>query len=494
MRLAGLVLLSALMIVTVAGCQQAETPKASPEPAMIARANLAVSPSLLTLARNPKDFEGEDLRLAGTYKPLPLPVCSDETHLSPATWALSDGGIEILASGFDSALRELALPGLPLEVEGSWQRWQGPVGCGRRAPSQLVWYLQLTNILSPNPLSASVPISPLPNDPTTTALAALIEADGAPTPTPLPVTAIGDSPLAEAVTPTPFASVTQTPRLSGTPFGTAVQSGSVTPTGVATLAGSGTPSATALGTATSTSNVNTPTPTATSVPSGPTPTPTVSKPILLDYDDLSKRNIAAGDLHEWQFAGATDLPVTIRVAPSSGLDVVLGLFDPSDESLDTFDETGEGQTETIDIAGLPTTGLYTLQVSAAGQTSGSYALVLQSDSSRPFVLFQGIIGYGESRSGTTPAGSDHLWNFEGVAGDVINIRVAATTATDMQIYFNNHNGQETEFVNDNSVFFPPQDREEILGLRLPVTGLYTIGIGEEDLVELGYTILIERVS
>jgi hypothetical protein len=64
----------------------------------------------------------------------------------------------------------------------------------------------------------------------------------------------------------------------------------------------------------------------------------------------------------------------------------------------------------------------------------------------------------------------------------------------MQIYLNNHDGQETEFVNDNSVYSPPEDREEILGFRLPASGLYTVGIGEEELEALGYTIVIERAS
>ena len=64
----------------------------------------------------------------------------------------------------------------------------------------------------------------------------------------------------------------------------------------------------------------------------------------------------------------------------------------------------------------------------------------------------------------------------------------------MQIYLNSHDGRETEFVNDNTVYHPPDDREEILGFRVPATGLYTLGVGEEDLEALGYTIVIERES
>lgn len=492
MRLAWLVLLIALAIIALSGCQQAEAPTGTPPPAMIEQANLAVAPSLLTLARNPGAFEGQDLRLVGNYQPLPLPVCAGETHRSPATWALGDGEIQILASGFDDALRELASPGLPLEVEGSWQRWEGPVGCGRRAPSQLVWHLQLTNILSPNPLSASVPFTPGPVDPAETPSSAAALAGDASSPIPLAATPFADNPSTEGiVTPTSGLPETQPPGGTATPIRTTSPNGSATATTVLATAGSGTPSATPQGSTTATTSVGALTPTITST-SGPSPTPTDARPTLLDYDDLSKRTIAAGDLQEWNFAGATDLPIIIRVAPSSRLDVALELLDPSGESLDVYDGAGAGQTEFIDESSLPASGLYTLQVSNIGQSSGSYAVVLQSDSSRPSVEFQGVLVYGETRAGTTPVNGDHLWNLEGVAGDIINIRVAATTSTDMRIYFNNHNGQETEFVNDNSDFFPPEDREEILGLRLPATGLYTIGIGEQDLDSLGYTILIER--
>jgi hypothetical protein len=425
-----------------------------------------------------------------------LLVCTEETHQSPATWTLRDGEIEIPVSGFDSALRELASPGLPLEIEGHWERWEGPVGCGRRAPSQLVWYLRLTNILSPNPLSASLPSTPEPIEAATTRPPdSIAGGDAAGTPQ-LGTTSATGLPVSGTPTATPSILGTLTPIESTTPGVTALPTGSVTPT--PTGNGSGTPTTTPSGTttATPTPGVNTPTPTATTVPGTATATPTIDsgQARLLDYDDLSKRTIAVGAVQVWQFAGATDLPIVIRVAPSSGLDVALELIDPADELLGTYDQTGIGQPETIQQNELPRTGLYTLRVSTADQTSGSYALVLQSESSRPLVFFQGTLTYGQTRAGTTPVDGDHLWNFEGVAGDTINIRVIATTATDMQIYLNSIDGQETEFINDNTTYFPPEDREELLGYQLPATGLYTIGIGEENLESLGYTIVVERVS
>lgn len=499
MRLAGLVLLSALVILTLGSCQQEEATSTPVPAAAIERMNLAVTPSLLTLARNPAAFAGQDLRLAGTYKPLPLLVCAGETHQSPATWALSDGQIEILASGFDGALRRLASPGLPLEVEGSWQRWEGPVGCGRRAPSQLVWHLQLTNIVSPNPLSAALAFTP---EPAATAAVQPVSTEitnGLGTTEALAeATTENQSQAGTGATPTPGLPGATAGIASVTPTASIQPGSSATSTATPVAGTSVTPSATPLGTPTATlaagASTLTPTPTTNATGSSPTATVDSGRPILLDYDDLSKRTISAGGVQEWQFAGATALPIALRVAPSSGLDVALDLYDPSDELVDVYDLAGAGQPETIAEDDLPVAGLYTVKVRAANQTFGSYAIVLQSESSRPFVLFQGTLNYGDTRAGTTPPDGDHLWNFEGVAGDVINIKVRATTPTDLQLYLNSHDGQETEYVNDNTVYFPPEDREEILGYRLPATGLYTIGIGEEDLESLGYTIVIERAS
>jgi hypothetical protein len=497
LRLIWSLLLGALTIVVVAGCQPEEATNTPLPAAAIERATQAESPTLLTLARNPGAFEGKDLRLSGAYRPLPLQICVGETHQSPATWALVDGEVQILASGFDSELRKLAPPGLPLEVEGRWQRWQGPVGCGRRAASQLVWHLQLTDILSPNPLSAAIPFTPeaigaVTTTPTPDSLAAG-EATAPPLTNTIPV---AEEPSGNLPTATPGGSPTQTPFASATAGADDSPAGSATVTTSPAPAGSGTPSATPSGTGTPTPNSLTATPTATTTPRSPTPTPTVDsgQPRLLDYDELSKRTIAAGGVQEWQFAGSIDSPIIINVAPSSELDISLELRDPTDQLVGVYDHTGAGQTETITENELPRTGLYTLQVSSILQSSGNYAIVLQSESSRPFVEFQGLLTYGVARAGTTPIDGDHLWNFEGVAGDVVNIRVTATTQTDMQIYLNGHNGVETEFVDDNTVYFPPQDREEILGYVLPASGLYTVGIGEENFQELGYSIIIEKVS
>jgi hypothetical protein len=493
MRLAWLVL-SALLLAVVGGCQQEAATNTPPAAAIIEIANLPAPVSLLTLARNPVAFEGEDLILSGNYQPLPVPVCSEETHRSPATWILSDGEIEIPVAGFDSALRDLAPAGLPMEVEGRWQKWEGPVGCGRRAPSQTVWHLQLVNILSPNPLSASLPLTAVPVVATTPVATQAILADGGTPVAALTATATStDQPPGVGPTATSSLTGSLTPAASSTPGPSPSGTTVATVTPFPTFTVTGTVSVTPNGTTTPTGNAPTPTPTSAS---GSSPTPTVNggQALLLDYDDLNKRTMTAGSVQEWQFAGAINAQIILSVAPENGLDVALELLDPSNNLIDEQDLRGPGQVEVINEDNLPASGLYTLRIASVDQSAGSYALIVQNDSSRPIVLFRGILAFGETRAGSTPINGDHLWHFEGFVGDVVNILVTATTAADVHIYLNNHDGRETEFVNDNSVYHPPDDREEILSYRLPATGLYTIGIGEEDLEALGYIIVIERDS
>ena len=145
--------LFALAVMLIACRDQApatETPV--PAPPLDERPIRAEAVSLLTLVRNPGSFENGYIQLSGIYEPLPLLVCEADAHRSPATWALVEDDIEVLASGFDAELRELADPGLGLIVEGQWRQWEGPVGCGRRVPNQQIWYLDVANIVSPNPL------------------------------------------------------------------------------------------------------------------------------------------------------------------------------------------------------------------------------------------------------------------------------------------------------------------------------------------------------
>ncbi|MGH2536836.1 MAG: hypothetical protein ACRDHL_05540 [Candidatus Promineifilaceae bacterium] len=142
-----------LIWLALAGCQGSAPPAATVVGTIPAPPVLIPEVAPLTLVRNPSAFDGQFVRLTGAYRPLPLLACGQETHLSPATWLITALDVEIPAAGFDTALRTLLAPGALVTVEGRWQYFEGPVGCGRRPPLESFWYLSVVQLINPNPLA-----------------------------------------------------------------------------------------------------------------------------------------------------------------------------------------------------------------------------------------------------------------------------------------------------------------------------------------------------
>src|SRR5690606_12333742 len=127
-----------------------------------------------------------------------------------------------------------------ITVDGRWLQWTGPVGCGKTAGVEEIWYLAVQNVVEPHPLVRATPG-------TVTAVA------GAPTALPgatAPATAL---PSPTGVTPLSPASATPTPTLAapaGTatgspePYPGATQTATVTPAGTPGTGTPGTPQVT----------------------------------------------------------------------------------------------------------------------------------------------------------------------------------------------------------------------------------------------------------
>ncbi|MGD2050333.1 MAG: hypothetical protein PVH03_12590 [Chloroflexota bacterium] len=462
------------------GCQPETTVTETPIVPTIANfPPQADSTALITLVRNPGFYEGSYLQLSGQYRPIPLVVCSEEGHFSPATWALVDGGIEILAAGFDGVLRRLAEPGLPLTVEGRWQQWEGPVGCGRRAPVTEIWYFEVNNIVSPNPLTtgqvgddiASLPIEPSPDtagEPTPSIVVPTSSPTSPPTSTPLPTTAATSVPQI-ATTNTPATTpVTTTVTPSPTPIS---QRGVATSTPTSTATTTGTP--------------------ATATPdASPTDDDVTSEPI--EFEDIFKETLATGEIDRWSFQGNSGDVVYISVSPVQGLDVSLELLDPNDSSLVSRNQGASGQVENINQQSLNTSGEYEILVRSMANSSGDYAIVLQTEDSQPFASFQGNINYGNSRTNSVAENVDEMWNFVGTTGDIVTIRAVASGSEDLVLYIIDPDSLYVEEADDNTTYGPPDDEEIIDEFTLQKTGLYTIGIGEYDYEPFGYTLTLEE--
>jgi len=219
------------------------------------------------LNNNAAAYQNKFIRVTGNYFPQKLPGCAPYSGpVFRSVLVAEDLQLDVL--GGETALR-LAPPNTLLTVEGIWRKYEGSVGCGKEPPRQTLWYLEITNIVAPNPIVGVTPESAAPGDappPTNTpALGVNI-----PTPTAVATTTAVPTPTATPLdtipTPTTVIVMTVTPDLTAT--GTAA----LPPTNTPTPNGSGTPTPT--GTLTTT-----PTPTNTGTPGTPPPSATPQPPL-----------------------------------------------------------------------------------------------------------------------------------------------------------------------------------------------------------------------
>lgn len=443
---------------------------------------------MTTLLRNRASFEGQTIRVIGQYRSLPLLVCGTTTHRSPASWTLVFGDIETFVAGFDDALRPLAASGLSLTIEGRWQKWEGPIGCGRRAPSQEIWYLAASRIVSPNPLVKSdsdedvIVVLPSPTsdtgpDPTEIAQ---ITPDEQPTETiETPEANLTPSPSPTFQTiPSPPPAATITPRPSSTPE---IDS---SPTSTITSTTSTTPPATSDGTTTVTSTA-----TATATTSGgpPAATNTPADQGALSLDTVEKSVLAANTPHIWRFTPTAGEPITLTAGSGLNMNIKLELIGPGGTIVATANQGTTGQPETILHTPPSPSGQYQVIISDAGGATGPYILMMFDDNSEPEFVIQRTITYGTTGSGSVPANIDHIWNFEGLAGDVISVLVSPTSGSgDLVLYLVTPSGELLEIIDDTSV----GGNESINGFNLTESGFYSIGIGELDFAPVSYSMTL----
>lgn len=123
------------------------------------------------LNSDPTAYRDELIQVSGDYTPLALPDCRPWSGV-PIRWSLVSEGLQLNARGFESILR-LVDPGTKLTLTGYWRLYQGPVGCGKAPPRGVVWYLDVVQILEPNPLLAgasSLALTVIPGSSLTTSL------------------------------------------------------------------------------------------------------------------------------------------------------------------------------------------------------------------------------------------------------------------------------------------------------------------------------------
>ena len=527
-------LASVLIILLLVACDGAElTPTPfpatwTPAPALNAQQSYAVE--IAELLSEPDTFAEAYVQVTGQYHKRPLLICESDsaTNPSPATWEISDlNGLTLNAGEFDDALRSLVPNGLTVTVAGYWQQWKGPVGCGKQAEQETIWFLEVTDIISPSPIvQVTLTPSPIGGSPILSedmiTPGGVTDPIGGSNPTTQPVATSEDGlPIIE-VTPLPAnATATAVSTNSGgsvNPTNTPVNgnNGPTNPTATTSNGnnnggGTGTSEATSTrppdggsGNATATPQA---TSTATNGSSGnPTPTPpeigqATSTPStntgdliaideILGEDEIGFEYFLPNQIHEWEISINDSRNITISLIAEPGMNLGLELLDYDDNVLTGSDRAGANEIEEISNFSIDPEMEHYLHIFAESPVEGSYILIIWGSEGLSLDA-RGYLNYNQPQSTTIEASESirHFWFFYGEENDVVDI--VTTTSDDlsaMVISMYDVNGDYMELDGDELLFW----EEEIRNITLPEDGLYAFWLEEEAFGEAEYTVTISK--
>lgn len=490
-----------LLLLLTTNCRTAEelqpTPFIQLSPTSDPANTAPITVTIADLAASPAFFEGATLRLTGQYKRLPKLVCPGEKFDSPASWGVVANGLLAQAGGFDSQLRSLIPDDLTMTVEGQWQRWQGPVGCGKKAVEQDIWYLAVTEIVAPSPL-ALVTLTPgaaaSPTEPV-----AIAELEGTETPTAVPDLSepppTDENSPPEDEEPLPVDEELPPPADEEPPPGDEEQpptdeetppsdEASLTPTPTDDTGSGDLPTSTPAGTATTAVNL---TPTPTPGAGTPTATPdsnqegTIVDQDLLSAEDLGAARLGVSEIHQWLYDVSASEAITVSVV-SADADLIISILDPNEQQLIEANNFAAGQVETIQNFALSTLGEYKIRVRSSGRSATDYAIMITSSESYTFI-FRGVMEYGDLQEATSKANNDHFWHFRGQEGDVITINLNPMDDSDpfLELY-----GPDAERISESIDDGTNGEGESLVDFELPATGLYSIRVGEWEFLPMTY--------
>lgn len=504
-----------LVLLTIfAACNGEERPTPTPfgpegigEETPPAGATLEISIS--DLATDPEAYANTRLEITGKYRRLPLLVCENDPHPSPATWQLvaEDGSI-IALGGFDSQVRTLLPNNLTVTVSGVWQLFEGPVGCGKDATGTQIWYLKVSDILSPSPI-ARVTLTPTgsgsqiaDNGEEATAVSTPDEQGN------LPPTATLTNGTAPASNGTPTSPSTSVPSLPGSGTATSTPTLATGPGGPGgpptdTPDAAQTPDPDGTNTATPGSSggaTNTPAPsggsvTPTSAGSGnPTPTSaalsTATNPndfAVVEFDELDPETpileyLGMQEAHLWPILLQNNGAITVTAVAQTNMNIVVEIVDSGDDVVQQANNGGNGVLETIVNAQLNPSEDYKIRIYEVSGSAGNYCFIFNEAGGFPDSI-KGRIAYGQTINNTLEVLGIDYWCFMGTAGDNITITAELTgTSGDLAIGLF---GPPT-FAAIGDVFAGP----ELADITLAEDGMFIVGVLDFDSQKVGYSLVI----
>jgi hypothetical protein len=498
--------LLALGIALVA-CSPGTAPVPTPFPTPAATPTLpsqtTVALGLTDLVTSPGLYLDVPVQVSGRFRRQPLLVCPADPHPGPTSWALGEAGLEVPASGFDQEVRALLPEELTVVVEGRLRRWQGLVGCGKRAQEREIWYLEVARILSPNPLAQ---ITLTPGGEATAIADAGGGTEEASTPDPFltPDALSTVAPFATATAdpfapePTePFGAYPGQPTEPVPDFPTDEPTPSFdTPDPFATQ-----PSETASPTpATGTPAPGTPTPGTTGTPSATptqgstTPTATTGAPgDVVDMGDIynlaeefTTSRIEANTVHRWTIEIFEDETFTVNVIAPAPADLILTISLNGQPIVNRQNTSGPGVAETVREPSLSGEGIYEIVVESAGGAATDYAIAAYIAGDFD-IQFKGFLTSSTPQSNITMAPDEsHYWFFIAGAGNQLTATLTPDSASDIIGEFFGPEAEALETIDDGIA----GEAETLAAFPLPVSGLHAVRVTEIDYLGMNYTILI----
>lgn len=447
------------------------------------------------LISNPIAYEGARIQLSGRYQKVPLQICDGEIFLSPATWTLVNGNMIAPLSGFDDQIEALLPEEITMIVNGIWRRWRGPIGCGKDAVTRDIWYLDVREIVEPNPL-VRVTLTPsgvevaeggqppgteqtsTPPDEGEPVVATETSGAGGLGPSSTPRPTLTPNPGSSVATPTSIPSATPSDDdsddgASTTPSSTAVSGNNPTPTITPTPP----PGSTAV-------------PTATPEQSLASPTPENSQNGTLLSDDLGFGTLASGTIHQWNINLEAGTAVTITVAMEASANPSITLISPSDEMLvNTQNLSPAGQFEIVGNLPVPQSGTYELLIHSDTTSTADYMVNFYDSQSLPLLSFEGFFEDDVTTTETIEVDTDDYWVFYLEQDDVITLTVDPNDAqADLFISLWHKDGLDPNAESDEDI----GETEIIEDYVAPHTGLFVLQIGEWDFAQAPYSLTFER--
>lgn len=508
------------LLLTACGQEMVETTPTPFDADTTAVALLASGPAapvtIAELLESPELYENQYVAVTGNYAPRPLLVCNDEAYRGPASWTLSEADtISIPVGGYDAQVRSLIAKDTTMTVHGFWRFWEGPVGCGKQAIGRELWYLKVTDLISPEFLALGTIVASgsgdsgmteptpggppaVPGQPTNAPNATAVTPSGSPITNTVPMTTTqpqpgAPSPGGATVTPTlpGSAGVTTTPTREGD-----LSTPTSTPTASPTTAVQQTPTANASTTVTPVDpNVTpgaTPTRAAVNTPGSSGTYAIVPIEDVIDPDEgmYGLEHLGAWEKQNWTLNLETSDLISITVVGEPNMNLSLVVFDEIDNEIANQNSAGVGQMETINNISVDPDAAYIIQVFETNGIEGDYFMTIVGNETEIILSSRGVLTYGDLRADALPEDHRHFWYFYAEADDVIDITTSADAAMDKFLLITLFDA-EGEIVEDEFGEIVEYMEEEVLDLTIQETGLYLIWLEEFAYEPTNYTISID---